>query len=283
MPTAPKPSSRPQPLIREAIVTVREGGSDDRQLIAFLTRNNSESARGELDTEALRKALHETLPDYMLPNMFVALDAFPLTPSGKVDRRALSAMDLSKTAGESRSVIAPRSLTEEALREIWRDTLQIETVNRADDFFELGGHSLLATQVMSRVRNVFQLDLPLSVLFEARTLEALAVRVDEALREQRHAPRAPLIEAATDEGPAPLSFSQQRMWMIQSLDPENTAYNMAGAVRIRGPLNVQALSAALDDAKRRHDNLRSVFKVVDERALQHVEPWESQALTAIDR
>ena len=271
-----------QPLIREAIVTMRGGGSGDRQLIAFLTRSNSESARGELDAEALRKALHETLPDYMLPNMFVALDAFPLTPSGKVDRRALSAMDLSKTAGESRSVIAPRSLTEEALREIWRDTLQIETVNRADDFFELGGHSLLATQVMSRVRNVFQLDLPLSVLFEARTLEALAVRVDETLREQRHAPRAPLIEAATDEGPAPLSFSQQRMWMIQSLDPENTAYNMAGAVRIRGPLNVQALSAALDDVKRRHDNLRSVFKVVDERALQHVEPWESQALTAID-
>jgi hypothetical protein len=139
----------------------------------------------------------------------------------------------------------PRTPTEAALIDIWRDLLRTENVGRTDDFFASGGHSLLATQLMSRVRKVFEVELPLRILFEVRSLETLADRIDATLRERRHAPRAPLIDTTTDDGPAPLSFSQQRIFVIHSLDPESTAYNMAGAVRLDGSLDVKAFQTRL--------------------------------------
>jgi len=176
----------------------------------------------------------------------------------------------------------PRTPTEEALCEIWRDTLRLEEINRLDDFFDKGGHSLLATQVISRVREVFQIELPLKTMFDARTLETLAREIDVALREQRHAPRMPLIEAATSRFPAPLSMSQERMWLIQSLDPENTAYSIVVAIRLRGILDVQALSGALNGLYQRHEILRSTFDVADDQPGPRVHPWINQELPLVD-
>ena len=210
------------------------------------------------------------------------LETLSIIRNCKLDRRALPIPERSNLDRALPLKSALQTRTEEALWEIWRDCLGIEDVNRGDDFFKLGGHSLLAVQVMSRVRKVFQLELPIKVLFEDRTLEVLAIRIDEALREQRHTPRIPQIDTTAGEGPAPLSYSQQRMWIIHSLDPENTAYNMCGAMRLVGPLDVGALSGALNELRRRHESLRCTFREVDGRPLQHLEPWVDQQLVVTD-
>jgi amino acid adenylation domain-containing protein len=268
-----------EPEVEEVAVGVREGGSLDKQLAAYFAIKPGFDAP---DAGALRARLARSLPDFMIPAFFAELEALPRTPSGKLDRRALSALDLSMLDSQNRREEALRSSTEQALGDIWRDVLRVETIGRSDDFFERGGHSLLATQVVSRVRKIFQIDLALSVFFEARSLEALADRIDAALREQRRAPSAPPIEASVDEGPAALSYSQQRMWVIQSLDPENSAYNMSGAIRLRGVLDLSALSRALDEMRRRHESLRVRFQTIDGEPRQIVAPWAPEELAIVD-
>jgi len=210
------------------------------------------------------------------------LEALPITPNGKFGRHALPIAWCSNLAPKVSLKSVFQTRTEDALGEIWRDCLRIEKVNPGDHFFDLGGNSLLAVQVTSRVRKVFQLELPIKVLFEAPTLEILASRIDDALREQRNVPRIPQIDATAAEGPIPLSSSQRRMWVIHSLDPENTAYNMCTVMRLIGPTDVAALSSALNELRRRHESLRCTFRVVDGRPMQRVEPWVEQELVFTD-
>src|SRR5262249_25939379 len=135
---------------------------------------------------------------------------------------------------------------ETALAEIWARVLRTEKVGRTDDFFELGGHSLMALQVVSQLRDRFGLELPLKTLFQARRLDDLVAEIDRAVAAREYTPPVPPLTASSHRGPVPLSYSQERMWLIQSLDPENTAYNMAIAVRITGPLAADALAQAFD-------------------------------------
>ena len=267
-----------QPGISQATVIARDDGPAGAYLAAYLVLD----AGGALDPAQLSRRLGERLPDHMIPTAFVALDALPLTPNGKVDRHALLARQSAPADRGHPLSSPPKTPTEEALAEIWRDTLRLEEIGRLDDFFYQGGHSLLAMQVISRAREVFQIELPLRTLFEARTLEALARQIDVALRQQRDTPLMPLIEAATSACPAPLSLSQERMWLIQSLDPENTAYNMVVAIRLRGLLDINALSGALNELYRRHEVLRSTFDVADGQPVAHVHPWINQELAVVD-
>lgn len=177
---------------------------------------------------------------------------------------------------------APQGATEEVLHDIWREVLRTDQFGRFDNFFDLGGHSLLATQVASRIFRSFGLELPLRVIFEARTLESLARRIEAALGSDNRATIAPPIEPARGEQDLVLSHSQQRMWLIQSLDPQNSAYNMSVAIRLRGRLDVSALGEALDEMRRRHENLRSTFIQVDDEVRQHIGPWRSENLNIAD-
>ena len=190
-----------------------------------------------------------------MPAALVMLDALPLTRNGKVDRRALPAPE---AAGSGEAYRAPRTATEEVLAGIWAGVLGVERVGVEDGFFDLGGHSLLATQVVSRVREAFGLEVPLRMLFEAPTVAALAERI-EALR-RAGASAAPPIGRASRERPLPLSFAQQRLWLVHRLDPESAAYNMAGALRLRGRLDAAALRASIGELVRRHEALRTVFR-----------------------
>ncbi|MEM8543562.1 MAG: phosphopantetheine-binding protein, partial [Cyanobacteria bacterium P01_H01_bin.119] len=138
----------------------------------------------------LRQFLQQRLPVYMIPNLFVALPALPLTPNGKIDRQALPAPE--KIRPElAKQYVAPRNPTEEAIAAIWTEVLGIETIGVHDDFFALGGHSLLATQILSRLRETFEIELPLRQLFEAHTIAAIAEVVETALLAE--------IEAMSDE------------------------------------------------------------------------------------
>jgi len=207
----------------------------------------------------LRDRARATLPEYMVPSAFVVLEAFPVTPNGKVDRAALPVPD---TAGAREGAYAPpRTESEERMAGIWAEVLGVERVGVEESFFDLGGHSLLATRVASRVREAFGVDLPLRALFEAPTVAGLSRRV-EALRE-RTAPEGglpPLVPVPRDPlRGMPLSFAQQRLWFLHRLDPESSAYNLPLALRLRGALCARTLERTVGEIVRRHEALRTTF------------------------
>src|SRR5262249_50477021 len=155
--------------------------------------------------------------------------------------------------------------TQERLAAIWCEILRVDRAGRGDDFFASGGHSLLALQVVARVRDVFRLELPLKELFDAPTLEAQAAVIDQMLAQGAAQDFAHIAALNWEGRPAPLSYSQERMWLIQSINPSNTAYNMGAALRIRGELDVAALTSAYDEVYRRQAILRSRVRLHDDR------------------
>lgn len=176
----------------------------------------------------------------------------------------------------------PQTPTEVALAEIWRDVLRCGPISRDDDFFDNGGDSLLANLLMMRVRKVFAVELPLGLVFEASSLSALARHVDAYAKEHIGSPPVPEIARLANGEPAVLSFSQHRMWLIQSLDRENTAYNMSGALKLTGDLDVDALTQALGELVRRHEILRTTYDVIGEDVVQLTHEWKREPLKIID-
>ncbi len=164
------------PLVSTAVVLAREDTPGDMRLVAYVVAQQTPG----LSSNELRGFLKQKLPDFMMPSAFVRLDALPLTANGKVDRKALPAPDQTQPNLDD-DIIEPRTEVEENIATVWRDILRVEKLGIHDNFFDLGGHSLLATQVISRMRNLFQLDLPLRLLFERPTIEELSLTIEEAL------------------------------------------------------------------------------------------------------
>src|SRR4028119_421994 len=187
----------------------------------------------------MRDYLKDKLPDYMVPSAFVMLDTLPLTPNGKLDRLALPAPSLARPELDT-NFVAPRNALEEQLASIWVEVLGVTRVGVYDDFFELGGHSLRATQLVSRVREVFQVELPLLSLFEEPTIAGLAETIEEARGGPDGLTAPPLVPASRD-AQLPLSFSQQRMWLLDQLEPDTPTYNISQSLRLSGMLDAGAL------------------------------------------
>ncbi|HYD81949.1 MAG TPA: condensation domain-containing protein, partial [Paucimonas sp.] len=255
------------PAIREAVVLVREDRPGDKRLAAYLVTAE------EVTEEEARSHVQASLPDYMVPSAFVMLDAMPMNPNGKLDRKALPAPDYSHPAERT----APRNAIEERLAAIWSEVLGIEPVGIHDNFFLLGGHSLLATRLASRIRGILQCDLPVRALFEAPTIAQLAERVQpatgQALQPIPQVPRT---------GPLPLSFAQQRLWFLQQLEPDSAAYNMPAAVRLVGELEVPALKRAFEELVERHETLRTTFREESGEAVQVIAPQLDISLPIVD-
>jgi acyl carrier protein len=171
--------------VLKTVVLARGDLPGDKRLVAYVVSEQGMHPT----TNELRGSVQDRLPDYMMPSAFVMLDALPLTPIGKVDRRALPAPDGARPELE-RGFVAPRTPAEELLAGIWCEVLGLKEIGIHDDFFELGGHSLLATQVISRVRNAFQVELPLRVLFRASTIAELSDAVEKA-RSGKTTPQEP--------------------------------------------------------------------------------------------
>ncbi len=262
------------PDVAECVVTAREDLAGDRRLAAYCTP----AGERPLEASELRSFLAVRLPEYMVPSHFVALDTLPLTAHGKVDQKALPS-PLAST--ERRVFKLPRTPVEEVLAEIWSEVLGIERIGREDSFFDLGGHSLLAVRLMSRIRSTFRVDVALRVLFEARTVAALAERVEEALRIGAQLSVPPLTPMPRD-GALPLSFAQERLWFLDQLHPGSSAYNMPLAVRLTGELDLGALARSLSEVMRRHENLRTVFELVDGEPRQSIRPAAPIAPRLVD-
>ncbi|HEX4494599.1 MAG TPA: amino acid adenylation domain-containing protein [Thermoanaerobaculia bacterium] len=257
------------PAVERAVVMA---GPDGQSLDAWIV------ASAPVSPAELRAFLRSRLPEYMVPAQLVPLDRLPMTPNGKVDRKALAGLRPRPSGTTER--LPPRTPAEEILAGIWERVLGIEGIGARDNFFELGGHSLLATQVLSRVREAFAVELPLRALFESPTLAGLAERIDAAFK----GAAAPPISRVPREGSLPLSFGQQRLWFLDQLDPGSVAYNMPSATRLKGPLDLGALEASLDEIVRRHEALRTVFRLTEgeEEPVQRILPAVSGLLSRSD-
>jgi amino acid adenylation domain-containing protein len=264
--------------VREAVVIVRGEGTDQR-LVAYVVAESE----GAVSAAELRDWSGESLPQYMVPQSFVLLPEMPLTPNGKLDRKALPDVEQGDREGQ---YIAPRTAVEEVVAGIWSEVLGVERVGVEDNFFELGGHSLLATQVIFRVVKAFSVKVPVRSLFLASTVSMMAETVEQALGASAaaattNAPTEATTDAATDalqikaaprNEPLPLSFAQQRLWFLDQLQPGSPLYNAPVALRFSGDLDVAVLERALSEVVRRHESLRTTFAEAGGQPVQIINP-----------
>ncbi|WP_019059449.1 non-ribosomal peptide synthase/polyketide synthase [Streptomyces prunicolor] len=241
------------PSVAHAVVVVRE-----QRLVAYVV---PAGVGGPVDLSTLRAHTAAALPAHMVPAVFMTLDGLPLTPNGKLDRAALPAPDFTTTTDAGN---APRSPREEILTGLFGDVLGLERVGADEDFFTLGGHSLLAMRLVSRVRTVLGADLTVRSVFEASTPALLAARLDD------RAGGLPALVPADRPDELPLSYAQQRLWLLHRIEGPGATYNIPAAWRLTGVLDRDALAAALDDVAVRHESLRTVFPERDGRPRQVV-------------
>ncbi len=251
------------PLVNQAVVI-----SSEERLVAYIVSNQ--------EIADIRDFVAQRLPHYMVPNIFVNIDALPLTPNGKVDRKALPApqQTIAKTN------INPRNPIEQILVNIWSEILNIEKVSIEENFFELGGHSLVATQVISRVRSDLNIEVPLRQLFATPTVADLAEFIQQS--QQNSQPIAPPLLPVSRDRQLPISFAQERLWILDQLEGQSAFYNMPAAVRLVGQLNINALQQSFQEIINRHEVLRTNFTNVDGQPVQIIHPHLEVKLPVID-
>lgn len=257
------------PAVQEAVVMVLEDQRRGKQLVAYVVARAGINHRDQEKEEDLRKYLRGKLPEYMVP-WIVWLESFPLTINGKVDRKRLP-LPKWDAAGKNREAVQPSTPTQELLASIWVAVLRVDHVDVHANFFELGGHSLLLMQLLSRIRGLFGIDVPVKDAFESQSLAALATRIDELLCEKNQRVAPPLVPVKRDQA-LPLSFAQQRLWFLQQFDHGSSVYNVPVALRIHGPLKVSALEQSLVEIVCRHEALRTTFTTESGHPVQVVHP-----------
>ncbi|WP_437931306.1 amino acid adenylation domain-containing protein [Sorangium sp. So ce291] len=295
------------PGVSQAAVVLREDAPGDARLVAYVVLDDPEEGQA-LD---VRAALKNTLPVYMIPSSVVRLDALPLSPNGKLDRRALPAPEAQADADGSAE---PRSPAERFLASIWGEVLGLRGVRVGENFFDVGGHSLLATQVVARVQRALGVEVPLQLMFDlpsiaaqapvvellasGRSVESLAPSIRGYVADPRPE-RLPALAPEEQEAVArrlsalgaappqvqrrgltraPLSYGQSRLYFLEQLSPGQPLFNVPGAVRLRGPLDAARLEAAFSEILRRHEALRTSIANVDGELLQVAQPHAGFAL-----
>jgi len=251
------------PGVRECAVVVREQPEGGRLLVAWAALEEGAAA-------GLLGFLRARLPDFMVPAIFAPLDAFPRTPSGKVDRRALARLEPPGGSGSDPGFEAPRTPAEQIVADVWSEVLGLKQVSVRESFFDLGGHSLLAGRVLRRLRAPLGVDLSLAQFFQHPTVAGLARLAGQARQTQRAG--LPSLVRVAIAGPARLSFAQERLWLVDQLQPGSTAYNMALTLVLTGRLDAPALGRALEEIARRHEVLRTRFAAGGGGPVQIIEP-----------
>ncbi|MBW4569114.1 MAG: amino acid adenylation domain-containing protein [Tolypothrix carrinoi HA7290-LM1] len=263
------------PAVRETVVIISEDSANSQRIIAYVVAQKEQT----LVITELRSFLESKLPNYMVPAAFVTLEALPLTPNGKLDRKALPAPELTQVS--SSNITPPSTPIENLLAGVWAEVLGIDKVGIDNNFFELGGHSLIATRVMSQIRQVFQVELPLRYLFEKPTIAGLAKEIEKAIKVDSGV-EATNIERIARSPELPLSFAQQRLWFLAQLEPDSPFYNIPAAVRLQGQLNVEALQQSFNEIISRHEALRTNFQTREGQAVAVISKEKPLTLSIFD-
>ncbi|EJL20546.1 amino acid adenylation enzyme/thioester reductase family protein,thioester reductase-like protein [Brevibacillus sp. BC25] len=260
--------------IKEAVVIAREARPGDKRLVAYLTN----ALEQETSLDEIKLWLKEKLPEYMIPTHFMWLPEIRLTVNGKIDRKALPTPDW----GQLTAVyVAPRTPVEEMVANVFTEILSVEKVGVHDNFFELGGHSLLATQTVSRLREIFGVELQIRTLFEYPTVEGLSEQL-VMLTKQTSIKLAPPIVKVSRKEPLPLSFTQQRLWFLEQFTQGSSVNNIPSFLRIQGDLNIFAWEESLKAIIQRHESLRTRFEVRDGRPVQVIHPQDDWVMSHTD-
>ena len=254
------------PAIRNTVVVVRDYQTDFQRIVAYVVPQKEQT----LTVTELRDFLELKLPNYMVPSVFMMLEVLPLTPNSKIDRKALPTPDLTQQLPQPNFGV-PDTPIEEMLAGIWADILGVEKVGINENFFTLGGHSLLATRVISQMRQVFEIELPLRRLFEEPTIARIAKDIEKAIKTGLGLETPPIRSISLSQE-LPLSFAQQRLWFINQLQPGKGDYNISSAMHLFGWLNVMALEQSFNEVIRRHEILRTTFTARDGQPIQVIAP-----------
>ncbi|AMM92983.1 peptide synthetase [Peribacillus simplex] len=256
--------------IKEAVVIVREDRPGDQRLVAYVISDGN--------IQKWREYLQNQLPNHMVPAHLVELDYFPLTPNGKIDRKALPEPEGQPMGAFN---VLPRTPSEELIAAVWSQVLGIENIGSQDSFFERGGHSLLATQIVSRLQEAFQIKIPLRELFKYDTVEALAKRLDQLCKGDKKREIPPLIPMAREES-IPLSYAQERLWFIDQLTPNSAMYNIHAACRLTGKWSLEALETGWNQLIERHESLRTVIQEREGQPIQQIQSHVFSPLPQMD-
>jgi amino acid adenylation domain-containing protein/non-ribosomal peptide synthase protein (TIGR01720 family) len=268
--------------VRDCVVVVREEDAE-KYLVAYVAPIGESLVEDRVEQasfiDRLRDEVKAKLPSYMKPSYFIVLESLPLTPNGKVDRKALPEPDISGQL--QRGYRAPRTELERLMASIWCEVLKLEQVGVHDNFFELGGHSLLAMRLVSRIREMFAVELPLKAVFDMPQVIGQTKAITDL--KGNAATAMPPIEVVAERYRAPVSFAQQRLWFLWNLDTEDASYNIPMALTIKGGLNVEALEKAFCSLLERHSTLRTVFEQdVDGELVQVISKETTFKLDQID-
>ncbi|WP_269430612.1 non-ribosomal peptide synthetase [Paenibacillus dauci] len=249
--------------VREAVVAVRKEPEGEAVLYGYVVREPGTST--ELAT--IEQALRQELPGYMIPARLIELESMPLTPNGKIDKKALPepALDI-----HSPAIVLPRSQTEEIIMQLWTDILNVPIQSVQASFFDLGGHSIKAITLISRLYQAFHIQVPVTVIFNEPTIEKLALYVDAHKHEKTEGQQLQTIPRIEEKEFYETSGVQKRMFALYQNDPYSIHYNMPGVYRVHGHLDAEQLKSAFKDLIERHESLRTCFLVAEQGSVQKI-------------
>lgn len=258
--------------VTSAVVTAHGEDASDKQLIAYVVADQP------LDCQQLRRGLARTLPDYMIPNRFVFLEAMPLTPNGKVDKKALPAPQVEV---EAEAFAAPESEIEKQVAAIWASILKlpVDSISRTQHFFASGGHSLLSVRVIAAVRDALNVELSVRDIFHYPVLRDFVRVIEESPVGAARNPVQPLPESTTEYV---ASFAQQRLWIIDQMSGNSAHYNMPGGLRMQGVFDAVAAEDALKTLVGRHESLRTSFSERNGRTEQVIHEASGFSIQQMD-
>ncbi len=257
------------PQIDQTVVLATDDLAGNKQLVAYIATNHAPS------TSQLREFLAAKLPEYMIPSVFVALDSIPLTPNGKVDRRALPEPDIRQQI--EKSYQAPSTVEEKLIADIWKEILKLDKVGIGDNFLELGGNSLLAMQIISRMRQVLNIDLPLNTLFNFPTIAELTQVIAQQAPEH-----VAVIERCDRSQLLPLSSAERSLWFFEKLTPQSSVYNIPLIIKLQGALDIEVLEQSINQLVQRHEIFRTAYPEVDGEPQKVIAPELSLTLEVVD-
>jgi amino acid adenylation domain-containing protein len=265
-----------QAAVKQCAVIVREDRPGDKRLVGYLALKPG----AEVKDSDLRAHLKRSLPEYMVPALYVRLESMPLTPSGKINRKALPPPDPA-AASSGAEYVAPTTPTETLIAGLWAETLGVPKVSITDDFFALGGHSLLASQILARLRRDHSIDLSFRRIFEAPTVQKFAALIDAGAAAPAQV--AVAVTRRSSSGPVPLSVAQERIWLLEEMNPaQEMVHNLPAAWHFKGAVQVPLLERALAEIVARHETTRTVLTMVEGRPHQTVRTDMQLPLQVID-